>query len=255
MNKNINLSNIPVLIFCGGKGIRMREFRPFIPKPLIKIGNKTLIKHIIDLYIGYGCREFYLLTGYKYNNFVNEFKTNSSVKTKKLLKTNYKNSEIKIINTGINSNTGKRLQKMRSLVNKDTFFLTYGDAISNINIKKLFNFHLKLKKIITLTGVYPASRFGNLKLKNNIVTEFNEKPIITKNLVNGGFFVCNKSIFRFLKNSSKNLNFERDILSILAKKKLISCYRHKNIWAAVDHRRDYENILKLWKQNKFKFKS
>ena len=122
MRKNIDLSNIPVLIFCGGKGIRIRELRPFIPKPLIKIGNKPLVKHIIDLYRNYGCRKFYLLTGYKYNSFVSEFKNKKSIKTNKVFKTSYKNAEVKIINTGLNSNTGQRLKKIKSLLENDIFF-------------------------------------------------------------------------------------------------------------------------------------
>ena len=244
----------PVVIFCGGQGTRIREFEPFLPKPLIKVGNKSIIEHIFDVYLNYGFNKFILCVGYKYQEFEKYLRYKKFTEIKK----NYffqikKKVSVTLVPTGAKTETGYRLKKIEKKILTKYFFLTYGDGIANINIKKQLQFHIRNGKAITVTGVNPPSRFGNLKVNRNTVVEFNEKPLKTRDLINGGFFVCNKSIFKYFNKNNKNLNFEKDILNKIARDKNMSCFYHKKFWMAVDTRRDHDKLQDIWKLTKFKF--
>ena len=246
------IKDLQVIIFCGGKGIRIREFESYLPKPLIKIGNNAIVEHIINYYIKFGLKKFILCTGYKSGEFLKYFKKRKF----RILNNNLvvsKNCEIHIRNTGNQSNTGLRLKKIEKYIKNDFFFLTYGDGICNVNIKSLYNFFLNKKKTIAVTGVNPPSRFGMIEVQNDLVKKFSEKPIKSKNLINGGFFICSKKIFNFI-SIKKNQNFESDILTKITKKKQLLCYKHRGFWQAMDTRRDYEKLYAVWKKNKFRFK-
>ena len=251
MSKNINLSNIPVVIFCGGKGMRIKEFEPFLPKPLIKIGRLAIVEHVMNIYKKYGSKKFIICVGFKFIEFKKYFIKRNFQQVKKNLFIK-KDLEVIIANTGLNNETGSRLKQIYKYINFKNFFLTYGDGIGNINIKSLYNFFLKNKNILTITGVDAPSRFGLIEVKDNIVKKFSEKPVKSKNLINGGFFVCSKEIFKYLNNKN-SLNFEKDILSKIYKIKKVFCYKHHNFWLPMDTRRDYEKLCKIYKINKFKF--
>ena len=232
-----SLGNIKVVILAGGLGSRLSELTKKIPKPMVKIGNKPLIEHIIQIYIKNGFTNFIIAGGYKYEIIKNYFN-------------NYKNTNINInvINTGINSLTATRIFKLRKYLNKKTFMITYGDGVCNINIKTLLNYHKKNKKILTLTAVHPQARFGELEIKKNLVQKFNEKPQLQKGWINGGFFVAEPTIFKFL--SKKNQMFEREPITKFVKKKNLAAYKHENFWFCVDTLRDKNVLENIYKKNK-----
>jgi glucose-1-phosphate cytidylyltransferase len=244
----------PVVIFCGGQGTRIREFEPFLPKPLIKVGNKSIIEHIFDIYLKSGFNKFILCVGYKHQEFEKYLRYKKFTKIKKKIFFHKKKKIfVTLTPTGVKTETGYRLKKIEHKILTKYFFLTYGDGVANINIKKQLQFHIRNRKAITVTGVNPPSRFGKLKVNKNTVVEFNEKPLKTKDLINGGFFVCNKSIFKYLNKNNKNLNFEKDILNKIAKKKNMSCFYHKGFWMAIDTRRDHDKLQAIFRTKKFNF--
>lgn len=234
-NQLNSLSKIPLIILAGGKGSRLQEYTNKIPKPLIKLNNKPLIDIIIDQYKKYGVEKVIVAAGYKHKLFTNHFKGKRN---------------IQVINTGISSLTGLRIKKIEKYVKEDNFFLTYGDGISNINIKKLFNFHLKHKKIGTVTGVHPPSRFGVLNIKNNVLKSFEEKPQLSSGWINGGYFVFKKDFFKFL--DFKNVMLERGPMTKICKKKQMNVFLHNDFWRCIDTARDLK-LLEEMNLKKFKW--
>ena len=228
-----------VVILCGGLGTRLSEETSVKPKPMVKIGNKPILQHIIKLYSKYGYKEFILALGYKGYYIKNYFQNK-----------NKKDIKIKLVNTGKNTLTGGRLLRLKNFFKKDeNFMLTYGDGISNQNLTKLKNFHLKHKKIATMTVVRPPVRFGEVKLKkNNLITSFKEKPQSDKSWINGGFFVFNSKIFDFIKNDK--IMLEKEPLTTLQKKKELFAYKHKGFWQCMDTLRDKTYLNNLYKTNK-----
>ena len=224
-----------VVILAGGYGTRLGEETKKKPKPLVKIGGKPIIWHIIKIYSYYGINEFIICLGYKGNvirNYVSKIK---------------ENWKIDCVNTGANTITGKRINLIRKKINEDIFLMTYGDGLANINIKKLLKLHNKKKKIATVTAVAPIPRFGSLKLKNNVVVSFSEKIAQTENLINGGFFILNRKVFDFM-DLSKNVMWEQEPMSNLTKKKQLAAYRHKGFWCPMDTERDQKFLNKLYKK-------
>jgi glucose-1-phosphate cytidylyltransferase len=214
------------IILAGGKGTRLAEFTKLIPKPMVKIKKKPIILFIIEHFYKYGIKEIIIAGGYKYKIIQNYFK-------KKI----YKDLNIKVINTGLNSLTGKRVKKLKKFFSKnENFYLTYGDGVSDIDLKKLLNFHLKHKKIATLTAVHPPARFGELELLGSRLIKFDEKPQLTKGWINGGFFVFNTKIFNFLGN--KNEMLEREPVQRLIKNGNFMAYKHHGFWMCMDTSRD-----------------
>jgi glucose-1-phosphate cytidylyltransferase len=230
-----------LVIFAGGLGTRISEETDYIPKPMVKIGKNPILWHIIKYYSFFGFSDFIICGGYKINIIKNYFR--------KFKKNNYFN--IKIINTGKNSNTGERLKRIKKYTN-DTFCLTYGDGLSNVNIGKLIKFHKKNKSIVTLTAIKPIPHFGKLVLKGNKVNKFLEKNQNKENWINGGFFVCEKKIFNYL--NKKNTVFESDVLSFLANNKKLAAYKHKDFWYCMDTLRDKRYLNSLWLSKKAPWK-
>jgi glucose-1-phosphate cytidylyltransferase len=229
-----------LIIFAGGLGTRISEETDKIPKPMVKIGSKPILWHIIKYYSTFGISEFIICGGYKSNiikKYFNKIKNNKW--------------NIKVIDTGKNSNTGERLKRVQKYIN-GVFCLTYGDGLSDINIDSLIQFHNRNKTIVTLTTVKPIPHFGRLKFDGNKVTEFIEKDKNKENWINGGFFICDKKVFNFL--NKKNTIFESDALSLLAKKRQLSAYKHKNFWYCMDTLRDKRYLNKLWLLNKAPWK-
>jgi len=223
-----------VVILCGGYGSRLAEETRLIPKPMVKIGSRPIIDHIMKIYKFYGFNTFILATGYK----------------SKIIEKYFKNKKnVKCVYTGKNTFTGGRLLKLKKFFKKnENFLFTYGDGLTNQNLKKLLKFHLKHKKIATLTSVKPTARFGEIFLKGNRVTKFEEKPQLKNNWINGGFFVFNFKIFNFISGSQTML--EREPLSTLSKKKQLMAYRHKGFWQCMDTMRDKNILKKMWKEKK-----
>tara|TARA_B100000795_G_C22786728_1_gene434974 strand:+ start:831 stop:1538 length:708 start_codon:yes stop_codon:yes gene_type:complete len=227
-----------VVILAGGKGSRISQYTQKIPKPMIRVGNIPMLTHIMRFFKFYGFNEFIIAGGYKIN----------------IIKKYYKNSKefksLKIIFTGENSMTGGRVLKLKKyLKNEDSFFMTYGDGITNINLKKLFNFHKKNNKIATVTAVRPPVKFGELEIdKKSMVKSFIEKPQVQKGWINGGFFILNKKIFNYIKNSSTV--FESEPLSKLSKNKQLIAYKHKGYWKCMDNLNEKKQLEQIYKQNK-----
>ena len=220
-----------VIILCG-IGSRLAEETKLIPKPMVKIGPVPIVQHIINFYKSYNFKEFILATGYK-----------------KVIENYLKIKNIKCIFTGKNTLTGGRLLRLKKYFSKDeNFLLTYGDGLSNQNLKNLVNFHLKnKKKVATLTAVKPPARFGELKIKGNFVNDFKEKPQLQNNWINGGFFVFNSKIFKFIKGDSEML--EREPFQKLAKKKQLLAFKHNGFWQCMDTMRD-KHIFKKFGDKK-----
>ncbi len=249
------MEKIDTVILAGGFGSRISEKTKIIPKPMINIGNEPIIIHIIKKYNRVGIKSFIIATGYKFN-VINNFFKSKSLNFEKIDKNSYsfeykiRNSmiNIKTIYTGQNTYTGTRILKLKKYINTPKFFLTYGDGLSNVNLKKLLNFHIKHKKIATVTSVRPPARFGELVIKNDLVTSFKEKPQLNNGWINGGFFVFEKSFIGII-NKKINVMLERQPLSNLTKKKKLMAFKHKGFWQCMDTLRDYNILKKLNKKN------
>ena len=228
------------VILCGGLGTRLSEETKKIPKPMVEIGKIPILEHIMRIYEKHGFNEFILALGYKKEKIVNHFKKN-------------KKRDIKFVDTGIDSLTGKRLLKLkRFLISDENFFLTYGDGLSNIDITKLLNYHKKNKKIATLSAVRPPARFGELTLKKNgLVAKFSEKNQINQGWINGGFFVFNRKVFDYLPKYQCML--EREPITNLTRNKQLIAFKHDGFWQCMDTLRDKILLNKMWKSGKSKW--
>lgn len=216
------------VILAGGLGTRISGHTQFTPKPMIRLKNKPIIHHIIDIYRFFGLKDFIIASGYKSESIERYFK-----------KKNLKDCKIKVINTGINTLTGSRLLKLKKYLT-NTFLLTYGDGLANIDIKKLINFHKRNKKIITVTSVHPPARFGELKIKKNKVSSFVEKPQLNRGWINGGFFVINPKFLNLIPK--KNVMLEREPIQNAIKKKELMAFKHEKFWYCIDTKRDLETM-------------
>ena len=226
-----------VLILAGGKGSRLSEYTKIIPKPMVKILKVPIIVRIIKHYVKYGFKEFIIASGYK-NKVIKDY-----------FKNNLLNLNIKIINTGINSMTGGRIKLLKKYIN-ERFMLTYGDGLCDVDIKKLLSFHKKNKYIATLTAVRPPARFGGIKISNNTVKYFKEKSKLDAGWINGGFFVMEPEIIKYIKN--KNTVLEQYPLEKLSKLKKLGAYKHSGFWQCVDTIRDKEILEQAIKKKFYK---
>ena len=224
-----------VVILAGGMGTRMSELTKTIPKPMVKVCNKPILIHIMEHYSKAGYKEFYIALGYKGRVIKNFFK-------KKKFKW-----KVNLIETGIKTMTGGRLKKLKKFLKNETFFLTYGDGISNVNLKNLLKFHKKNNKIATLTAVRPPARFGSIKINRNLVKVFKEKSKLDEGWINGGFFVFEPSIFKYIDNNMTYL--EKDPLENISKKKQLVAYKHNGFWQCIDTKRDKDLIQKILKNS------
>ena len=227
-----------VVILAGGLGTRISEYTKTIPKPMIKICGRPIIHRIIDHYIKYGHKEFYIALGYKGHVIKKYFQK------KKLSK----HIKIHLIETGKNTMTGGRIKKLNKFLDS-TFLLTYGDGLSNINLKKLVEFHKKNKKLVTLSAVRPPARFGVLKIKGKSVKYFREKNALDAGWINGGFFVMEPKFLNFIKNDKTFL--EQEPFKILTKKNELSAFKHQGFWQCMDTLRDKKILEDKIKEKKF----
>tara|TARA_B100000886_G_C20373722_1_gene470767 strand:+ start:539 stop:1231 length:693 start_codon:yes stop_codon:yes gene_type:complete len=228
-----------IVILAGGMGTRLAEYTKTIPKPMVHINKKPIIYFILKHFANFGFKDFIIAAGYKGQVIKNYF-------SKKNFGWN-----IKIINTGLKTMTGGRLLRLKKYLNNEDFFLTYGDGISNVNLKKLLSFHKKNKKIVTMTAVRPPARFGAIKIKNNKVVYFKEKSSLDEGWINGGFFVMSQPIFKFLKNDKTFL--ERDPLEKIGKINQLFAFKHSGYWQCMDTIRDKQILESNFKNKKIKF--
>ena len=226
-----------VVILAGGSGTRLSEYTKSIPKPMIKIGDKPILVHIMKLYAKHGFKEFIIALGYKGNLI------------KKYFKKKKFNWNIKLVDTGLNTMTGGRLKRLKKIIGNQRFLMTYGDGISNINLKKLLRFHIKNNKLVTLAAVRPPARFGAIKLNGNLVNYFKEKSKLDEGWINGGFFVMEPEFLKFIKGDKTFL--EREPLEKLSKKNELIAYKHKNFWQCMDTLRDKKILEEALLKNKF----
>ena len=223
-----------VVILAGGLGTRISEYTRNIPKPMIKIKGQPILLRIMKHYYKFGFNDFYIASGYKGKIIKNYFKNK---------KFNFK---VNIIDTGLNTMTGGRVLRLKKILKSETFLLTYGDGLSDVNIKKLIRFHKKSKNYVTLTAVRPPARFGAIKLHGNRVKVFKEKSRLDEGWINGGFFVMSPKIFKFIKNDKSYL--ERQPLENLSKKNKLGAYKHFGFWQCMDTLRDKEILEKKIKK-------
>jgi glucose-1-phosphate cytidylyltransferase len=226
-----------VVILAGGLGTRISEYTKTIPKPMIKVCGKPIIHRIIDHYVRYGHNEFYIALGYK-GKVIKEY-----FKKKKLTK----KIKIHLIETGKNTMTGGRLKRLKKYLD-ETFLLTYGDGLSDVNLDKLINFHKKNKKLITLTAVRPPARFGTIKINKKVVKYFREKNSLDSGWINGGFFIINPKFINYIKNDSTFL--EQEPFTQVTKKRQLLAFKHKGFWQCMDTLRDKEILEKKIKEQK-----
>lgn len=250
-----------VVILCGGKGTRMKEYTDVIPKPMVQVGEMPILWHIMKNYYHQGFKDFVLCLGYKghaIRNFFINYAHNHDDVTVHLAGLIRRGNpledwKVTLVDTGEESNTALRLGKVaHHLANCDYFMLTYGDGVADIDIKKLIEFHQKQGTIATITGVHARSKYGKIKVdENGLVTLFDQKPIL-EDKINGGFMVFNKSILDhpLLK---ENVPIE-DVLKLLAEAKQLSLYQHEGFWHCMDTAQDNDSLNNIWKSGKVPWK-
>jgi len=246
--------SMKAVILAGGFGTRISEETHLKPKPMIEIGGKPILWHILKIYSAHGINDFVICCGYKgymikeyfANYFLHMSDVTFDIKNNKM-EVHRKFAEpwkITLVDTGINTMTGGRLKQIQQHVDKETFCLTYGDGVANIDIKKLVDFHKKSKTFATLTGVQPPGRFGILDIKNEKVTKFNEKPSGDGDWINGGFFVLEPEIFNYISDESSV--WEKEPLEKLATENQLSVFKHTGFWQPMDTVRDQKYLEDLW---------
>ena len=245
-----------VIILAGGLGTRLSEYTELIPKPMVSIGSRPILWHIMKHYSSFGHKDFFIALGYK-SEIIKEYFFNYSIlnsdfsinlKTGKITNEKSENVDwnVNLIDTGQNSLTGGRVKRLKSFIGNETCLLTYGDGLSDINISKLIEFHKDHKKLVTVSAVRPPARFGQLEIKNNLVESFKEKPQINEGWINGGFFVIEPKFFDYIDND--NTSLEKEPLEKVANEGELMAYKHEGFWQCVDTKRDYEFLHALWEK-------
>jgi len=229
------------VILAGGYGTRISEESNIIPKPLIEIGGKPILWHIMKIYSAYKIDDFVICLGYKGEKIKEYFEQFDS-----------KLWNIQLIDTGLDTMTGGRLKRIQDKID-NTFCMTYGDGVSDVNLNNLLTFHKEKKSLATLTAIHPPERFGVLNLSGDYVTEFHEKHTGESSWINGGFFVFEPEIFDYLQNDSTVL--ERAPLETLAKEQKLSAFKHNGFWHPMDTLRDKKHLEDLWTSEKAPWKT
>lgn len=254
-------SSSKIVILCGGRGVRFHEATELRPKPLIEIGGRPILWHIMKIYGHYGYQDFILCLGYKgemikryfldYELMNCDFTVQLDKREKITIHNLCQEQEWKVTlaETGLNAMTGARIKRVEKYVDSNLFLLTYGDAVTNLNISHLVDFHRLHKRIGTITAVRSLSRFGDLKLgQDNLVEEFREKTPIPGSYINGGFFVFDQRLFDYVDDDD-NCSFERQPLERLAKDGQLVAYVHDGYWQCMDTYRDWEILDQDWRKN------
>lgn len=250
------------VLLCGGFGTRIRDVADDIPKPLIKVGQMPILWHLMGYYASFGYTDFVLCLGYKSETVVDFFRQQNG-KIEKLQSQselasvysftgviNSVNCNVTMADTGLEAMTGSRLRKVKSLLGESTFMLSYGDGLSDVDINKLVEHHRSGKKLLTVTGVRPPSRFGELQVDDaNNVVGFNEKPQASGGRISGGFFVCEPGVFDYL-DPREDLVFEKEPIQSIVHDKQMDMYAHDEFWQCMDTYRDWELLNQMFKTGK-----
>ena len=246
-----------VVILAGGYGTRISEETDLKPKPMVEIGSKPILWHIMKIYSHYGFNDFVILLGYKgyyikeyfANYFLHQSDVTIDLRTNNLEVHNNSSEpwKVTLVDTGLDSMTGARIKRAQRYIGKERFFLTYGDGVSDVNIAELLEFHKKQAKILTLTAIQPEARFGNLVLDETMsVKKFTEKPKNEAGWINGGFFICEPEVFDYL-DEEEHCIFEQEALQKIAEDNGMSAYKHYGFWQPMDTLRDNKRLNELWK--------
>jgi glucose-1-phosphate cytidylyltransferase len=251
---------VKVVILCGGLGTRLREETEFRPKPMVKIGTKPILWHIMMIYAHYGLKNFVLCLGYK-GEIIKEYFYNYEIynedfsvhlgerkRIESLRQNQPPDWTVSLVDTGEQALKGARIKRIEPWIDGDEFMLTYGDGVANIDIPRLLKFHRKHGKIATVTGVRPPSLFGELQVHGNKVELFAEKPQTSSGLISGGFFVFSRRLFDLL-TTDDSCDLERGPLENLAREGQLMVYDHRGDWACVDTYRDLQHLNHVWNSN------
>lgn len=234
------------VLLAGGKGTRLIEETLERPKPLVEIGGKPILWHIMKIYSHYGIKEFIICSGYK-GDLIREYFEGVNSKFN-----NENDWECTVVDTGLDTMTGGRLKRVKKFVENDTFCFTYGDTVNDVNLNKLIDFHKKMKVLATVTACIPPEKYGVLYLNENMVEEFKEKPREEKNWINGGYFVLEPGIFDYIDNDSTV--WEETPLKTLAKNNNLAAYRHNGFYQPMDMLKDKMLLEELWNSGNAKWK-
>ncbi len=244
----------PVMILCGGKGTRLREVTELLPKPMVPIGEQPILWHIMKHYSFYGYNEFIICAGYK-QNMIKEWFSNYYFNTADVTfdftdgnRAIYHNRraepwKVTVVDTGLETLTGGRLKKIGSYLGDETFFMTYGDGVSDVDIRRTLEFHRERGKLATITAIQPEGRFGYIDLSGDRVNSFREKSERDTGWINAGFMVLEPKVLDYIEG---NVMFEREPMEKIAADGQMVCYRHTGFWQCMDTLRDKEKLEKLW---------
>jgi glucose-1-phosphate cytidylyltransferase len=245
-----------VLILAGGYGTRLAEYTDAIPKPMVPVGGHPILWHIMKAYSAYGHTEFFVALGYKgeviKDYFLNYYSLNSDLTvdlgTGSITHHNSDTDDwrITLVDTGISAMTGARVKRMQSYLETETFFLTYGDGLSDLDLNSLLRFHRSHGKLVTVTAVHPGARFGELYLNEQMVVDFAEKPQVRQGWINGGFFVIEPGFFDYIDSDDSSI-LEKAPLERAAHDGQLMAYRHEGFWHCMDTKRDHDALEQLWK--------
>ncbi len=245
-----------VAILAGGLGTRLSEETTVKPKPMVEIGGKPILWHIMNIYAAYGFKEFVIALGYR-GELIKDYFINYHYRSRNLT-VQLRNGDISVhegdgedwivhlLDTGMDTNTGGRVKRLAEFIGNEPFMLTYGDGVSNINIPKLIEFHQTQKRLATLTAVRPPARFGQMILDDGKVTEFKEKPQIGEGWINGGFFVLQPEVVNYIEGDHTAWEFES--LEKIAADNQLSAYQHEGFWQSMDTLRDVNVLEKFWRE-------
>jgi glucose-1-phosphate cytidylyltransferase len=250
-----------VVILCGGMGSRLSEETYLKPKPMVNIGSKPILWHIMKYYSSFGYNRFILALGYK-ADYIKEYFYNLRISGSDFTLKLHPNAEpeflnfsteqdweITFVDTGLNTLKGGRIKRIEKYIKTDQFHLTYGDGVGNVDLNELLKFHNSHKGIGTVTAVHPPSRFGEMVIKNNVVSQFDEKPQMDEGYINGGYFIWDKALFNYL-SADENCDFEFGPIQQLVKEKQLSAFKHNGFWQCMDNVRERDYLEKLVLQNK-----
>lgn len=245
------------IILSGGFGTRLSEYTESIPKPMVTIGGRPILWHIMNSYAKFGYKDFHVALGYKaqvvkdyflnYHQLNSDFSVDLSsgkVTTHQIQKADW---QLTLVDTGLNTMTGGRVKKMQPYIGNETFMLTYGDGVTNINISKLVDFHKSHGKMVTVSAVHPAARFGEMNLDGAKVSSFSEKPQTTEGWINGGYFVIEPDFFDLIEGDDTIL--EKDPLEKVTQMGELMAFKHDGFWQCMDTKRDREYLESLWESN------
>ncbi len=254
-----------VVIFAGGLGTRLSEETEARPKPMVEIGGKPILWHILKIYASQGFKEFIICLGYKgymiKEYFFNYYMHNSDLQINlenndiKVLGSHSESFKVSLIETGLYTKTAGRLKRIKEHLGDDeNFMLTYGDGLSNVNLKALNDFHVRHGKVATLTSIQPEGRFGGIEIDHHRVESFIEKPRGDHKWINGGYFVLNKKIFDYLPENSDDIMLETLPMDMLVENKELMAFKHHGFWKCMDALRDKIVLEELWASGNAKWK-